>query len=119
MDSFIAIPSRVLQAEISDTAKLVYGALLAYQGIHYHAFASYQRIAERVGCSQRSVVTAIGKLREAGFIEPVMAHRLVDGVEVQFQQRGGQQGGRTLCWRCLVGLPKSRVQVISRPRRVK
>jgi hypothetical protein len=117
---FIAIPSIVLaDASLSAVDKLVYGAMLTYQGSHYHCFAARSTIAQRIGVSVRSVASAIQALKSRGYLEAVMVRSEQHGKVVEFQQRGGKQGGKTKCWRCLVPLPKAKVALISRPRLVK
>lgn len=100
---FVGIPD-VIAADkaLTPADKLVYGAMLTFQGQHYHCFAARSTIATRCGLSIASVARAIVNLHRHGCIEPVMVHSERKGKVISFQQRGGKEGGKTKCWRCLV-----------------
>lgn len=121
---FIGIPVVVSErTNLTSTDKLVYGAMLLFQGKHYHCFASHEKIARRVGCSVRSVVRSIAKLKQndppgSALIEAVMVRKSQeDSKVIRFQQRGGADGGKTFCWHCLVPLPETKPKLVSMPRR--
>ncbi len=68
-------PAAVLNSELSSTAKLVYTAIASFVRPGKATFPSYNRLADTVKKSRRTVIRAVQDLENAGFIKKISAIR--------------------------------------------
>lgn len=93
--------------KLTPASKLVYGAMLSYQGKRQYCFASYEKIANRTGVNYYTVGRAVAQLISYRCIEPIRDPATL----AQFQMKGGYKGGKTKVFRCLY-IPEQKVKPI-------